>query len=98
MLIPHPLNEYLHHCPVDMIMCDHVIMSIFAGRIKDRILEYCFVCVLCVCVCMCVYVCIHMCTCECECKCMDACMHSCARACTCVYLVTPRCTTYLDEN
>ena len=34
-------------------MCDHLIMSIFAGRVKDRILEYCFVCVLCVCVCVC---------------------------------------------
>ena len=45
-----------------------------------------------------VYVCIHMCTCECECKCMDACIHSCAHVCTYVYLLTPRCTTYLDEN
>ena len=40
-------------------MCDHLIMCIFAGRVKDRILEYCFVCVLCVCVC--VYVCVYTC-------------------------------------
>ena len=39
-------------------MCDHMIMSIFAGRIKDRILLC--VCFVCVCVCVCAYTCVRV--------------------------------------